>query len=141
MTDRFEQLVAEAEATDVSGWDFSWLDGRATEQRPSWGYQRLMAQRLAAVTAALDVQDGRRCRSPASRRCSAFGCPESLTMRYGRPRPGRENPAPTGFVTSSTKQSAGQADRPGTTAFGASSGLRQSRGCGRSGWVFDTPVG
>jgi SAM-dependent methyltransferase len=58
MTDRFEQLVAEAEAADVSGWDFSWLDGRATEQRPSWGYQRLMAERLAAVTAALDVQTG-----------------------------------------------------------------------------------
>jgi SAM-dependent methyltransferase len=58
MTGRFEQLVAEADAADVSGWDFSWLDGRATEQRPSWGYQRLMAQRLAAVTAALDVQTG-----------------------------------------------------------------------------------
>ena len=58
MTDRFDQLVAEAEAADVSGWDFSWLDGRATEQRPSWGYQRLMAQRLAAATAALDVQTG-----------------------------------------------------------------------------------
>ncbi|QKT13514.1 VWA domain-containing protein [Rhodococcus sp. W8901] len=21
----------------MSGWDFSWLDGRATEERPSWG--------------------------------------------------------------------------------------------------------
>jgi SAM-dependent methyltransferase len=58
MTDRFERLVAEADAVDVSGWDFSWLDGRATEQRPSWGYQRLMAARLAAVTAALDLQTG-----------------------------------------------------------------------------------
>lgn len=58
MTDRFERLVAEAAAADVSGWDFSWLAGRATEQRPSWGYQRLMAGRLAGVTAALDVQTG-----------------------------------------------------------------------------------
>ena len=58
MTDRFDQLVAEAAAADVSGWDFSWLAGRATEQRPSWGYQRLMAERLAGVTAALDVQTG-----------------------------------------------------------------------------------
>jgi SAM-dependent methyltransferase len=54
----FEDLVAEAEAASVDGWDFTWLDGRATEQRPSWGYQRLMSQRLANVSAALDVQTG-----------------------------------------------------------------------------------
>src|SRR6185312_16216639 len=55
---RFEQLVAEAEAASVEGWDFSWLDGRATEQRPSWGYQRLLRGKLAAAAAALDVQTG-----------------------------------------------------------------------------------
>ncbi|MBB4665096.1 class I SAM-dependent methyltransferase [Conexibacter arvalis] len=54
----FEQLIAEGEAAPVEGWDFAWLDGRATEQRPSWGYQRLIAQRLAAVGAALDIQTG-----------------------------------------------------------------------------------
>jgi SAM-dependent methyltransferase len=54
----FEELVAEADAVCVDGWDFSWLDGRATEQRPSWGYQRLMAERLAAANAALDLQTG-----------------------------------------------------------------------------------
>ncbi|QRX93341.1 class I SAM-dependent methyltransferase [Streptomyces noursei] len=54
----FEELVAEAEAVSVAGWDFSWLDGRATEQRPSWGYQRLMGQRLARASAALDIQTG-----------------------------------------------------------------------------------
>ncbi|WP_280466607.1 class I SAM-dependent methyltransferase [Nocardia cyriacigeorgica] len=54
----FEELVAEAEAAPVAGWDFSWLDGRATEQRPSWGYQRLMNARLARATAALDIQTG-----------------------------------------------------------------------------------
>ncbi|SPM37047.1 methyltransferase type 11, partial [Mycobacterium rhizamassiliense] len=42
----------------VDGWDFSWLDGRATEQRPSWGYQRLTSQRYAAVSAALDLHTG-----------------------------------------------------------------------------------
>ncbi|MFE0276474.1 hypothetical protein ACFWZY_30995 [Streptomyces sp. NPDC058992] len=41
MTRTFDHLVAEAESVSVAGWDFSWLDGRATEQRPSWGYQRL----------------------------------------------------------------------------------------------------
>lgn len=50
--------MAEAEAAPVAGWDFSWLAGRATEQRPSWGYQRLLSQRLARVSAALDVQTG-----------------------------------------------------------------------------------
>jgi SAM-dependent methyltransferase len=54
----FEELVAEAESVSVDGWDFSWLDGRATEQRPSWGYQRLMAEHLASARAALDIQTG-----------------------------------------------------------------------------------
>jgi hypothetical protein len=54
----FEELVAEAEAAPVEGWDFSWLEGRATEQRPSWGYQSLMSDRLAGATAALDIQTG-----------------------------------------------------------------------------------
>ena len=54
----FEDLVAEAEAAPVEGWDFSWLEGRATEQRPSWGYQRLMAARLATARAGLDIQTG-----------------------------------------------------------------------------------
>ena len=56
--DRFDALIAEAEAADVTGWDFSWLDGRATEQRPSWGYQRLLAARLAEVESALELQTG-----------------------------------------------------------------------------------
>ncbi|WP_435172080.1 class I SAM-dependent methyltransferase [Actinacidiphila sp. bgisy145] len=54
----FDALVAEADAVSVAGWDFSWLDGRASEQRPSWGYQRLMAERLGRVSAALDLQTG-----------------------------------------------------------------------------------
>ncbi|RKT84468.1 Methyltransferase domain-containing protein [Saccharopolyspora antimicrobica] len=58
MSRSFEELVAEAAAAPVEGWDFSWLDGRATEQRPSWGYQRLLGQRLALASAALDIQTG-----------------------------------------------------------------------------------
>ncbi|MGW0119681.1 class I SAM-dependent methyltransferase [Streptomyces sp. NPDC003327] len=58
MARTFEELVAEAAAASVDGWDFSWLDGRAREERPSWGYQRAMSRRLAAVSAALDVQTG-----------------------------------------------------------------------------------
>ncbi|MFB9430585.1 class I SAM-dependent methyltransferase [Streptoalloteichus tenebrarius] len=58
MARTFEDLVAEADSVSVEGWDFSWLDGRATEERPSWGYQRLISERLASVSAALDVQTG-----------------------------------------------------------------------------------
>ncbi|MEU3777665.1 hypothetical protein AB0F11_31605 [Streptomyces sp. NPDC032472] len=42
----------------MDGWDFSWLDGRATEQRPSWGCRKLLCERLARVGSALDVQTG-----------------------------------------------------------------------------------
>jgi SAM-dependent methyltransferase len=54
----FDRLVAEAEAASVDGWDFSWLDGRASEQRPSWGYARLLADRLATAEASLDLETG-----------------------------------------------------------------------------------
>ncbi|MCX4577221.1 class I SAM-dependent methyltransferase [Streptomyces sp. NBC_01571] len=54
----FEALVAEAASASVEGWDFSWFEGRATEQRPSWGYARAMGERLARAAAALDIQTG-----------------------------------------------------------------------------------
>ncbi|MFD8751625.1 class I SAM-dependent methyltransferase [Kitasatospora sp. NPDC059577] len=54
----FEELIAEAGTVSVDGWDFSWLDGRATEERPSWGYQRLLSGRLGEASAALDIQTG-----------------------------------------------------------------------------------
>ncbi len=54
----FDDLVAEAEAADVSGWGFDWLAGRATEERPPWGYAKLLAQHLAGVQAALDLDTG-----------------------------------------------------------------------------------
>lgn len=54
----FDELVAEAVAAPVDGWEFSWLDGRATEQRPSWGYQRQLARRLSGVGAAVDLHAG-----------------------------------------------------------------------------------
>lgn len=58
MARTFEDLVAEAESVSVDGWDFSWLDGRATEERPSWGYARLLGERMARASAALDVETG-----------------------------------------------------------------------------------
>ncbi len=57
-TRSFDELVAEAGEAPVDGWDFAWLERRASEERPSWGYQRLMSRRLAAAAAALDIDTG-----------------------------------------------------------------------------------
>jgi SAM-dependent methyltransferase len=54
----FDDLVAEGAAVPVDGWDFSWFAGPATEERPPWGYARMMAGRMACGDAALDVQTG-----------------------------------------------------------------------------------
>ena len=54
----YEELVAEAAAAAVEGWDFSWFEGRATEERPPWGYARHMAERMAGADAALDIETG-----------------------------------------------------------------------------------
>jgi deoxyinosine 3'endonuclease (endonuclease V) len=54
----FGDLVAEGAAVPVDGWDFSWFAGRATEERPPWGYARMMAGRMACADAVLDVQTG-----------------------------------------------------------------------------------
>lgn len=58
MRREFDDLLAEAASVSVDGWDFSWLEGRATEERPSWGYQRQLSRRLSAVSAALDIATG-----------------------------------------------------------------------------------
>ncbi len=54
----FEELIAEGEAEPTEGWDFSWFDGRATEERTPWGYMRLAAGALGGARASLDVQTG-----------------------------------------------------------------------------------
>jgi SAM-dependent methyltransferase len=52
------EQIAEGDAVPVEGWDFSWFEGRATEERPAWGYSRLIAERLGRAQAALDIQTG-----------------------------------------------------------------------------------
>jgi len=54
----FHELVTEAASADVTGWGFGWLDGRATEERPPWGYARLLAARLSTAPSALDIDTG-----------------------------------------------------------------------------------
>jgi SAM-dependent methyltransferase len=54
----YEGLIAEGDAVPVAGWDFSWFDGRATEERPAWGYARMVTERLQRAQAVLDIQTG-----------------------------------------------------------------------------------
>ncbi|WP_353953783.1 methyltransferase domain-containing protein [Knoellia sp. S7-12] len=54
----FDDLVSEAESADVTGWDFGWLRDRAFEERPPWGYAKLLADQLDRVESALDIDTG-----------------------------------------------------------------------------------
>ncbi|GGD73754.1 methyltransferase domain-containing protein [Microbacterium murale] len=54
----FDELIALGSAADVTGWDFDWVADRATEERPPWGYARLLAERLGAASASLDLDTG-----------------------------------------------------------------------------------
>jgi SAM-dependent methyltransferase len=54
----FDELVAEGAAEPVAGWDFSWFAGRATEERPAWGYSGLLAEAISGAQAVLDIQTG-----------------------------------------------------------------------------------
>lgn len=58
MTDAFGALVAEGAGLPVEGWDFSWFRGRATEERPPWGYASRMGERMSRSGRALDIQTG-----------------------------------------------------------------------------------
>ncbi|MFC8801422.1 class I SAM-dependent methyltransferase [Promicromonospora sp. NPDC057138] len=54
----FDEEIAEGLAVPTDGWDFSWFAGRATEERPGWGYVRLCGERLGRADAVLDVDTG-----------------------------------------------------------------------------------
>jgi hypothetical protein len=58
MTRSFDDLVGQAATAPIDEWDFSWLDGRAYEERPSWRYFDLVAERVARVSSLLDVEAG-----------------------------------------------------------------------------------
>ena len=54
----FDALVTEAERAPITGWDFSWLNGRATEARPSWHYSERVAERAATAHRMLELECG-----------------------------------------------------------------------------------
>jgi SAM-dependent methyltransferase len=54
----FDELLAEGSEAPIQGWDFGWLIGRASEERPSWHYAELLATRYQEVGQAVDLQCG-----------------------------------------------------------------------------------
>jgi SAM-dependent methyltransferase len=54
----FEELLLEGASVPVQGWDFSWFEGRASEERPSWHFSELLVHRIKDADAILDVQTG-----------------------------------------------------------------------------------
>ena len=58
MPDDFDQLIQEASAAPADTWDFGWLQGRATEERPSWRYFDRVAERAQHAHRLLDIDAG-----------------------------------------------------------------------------------
>lgn len=54
----FESLLAEGASVPLQGWDFSWFEGRATEERPPWRYAEKVSRLLGQASTALDVETG-----------------------------------------------------------------------------------
>lgn len=54
----FDELIALGDSADVTGWDFGWLADRASEERPPWGYARMLSERLGVASASLDLDTG-----------------------------------------------------------------------------------
>ncbi len=53
-----DELIASAALADVDGWSFAPLEGRATEERPSWGYAGLLAEAVEGSSVAIDLDTG-----------------------------------------------------------------------------------
>jgi hypothetical protein len=94
----FDELVRGAESAPIGGWDFSGLDERAVEERPSWHYFDRVAERADTVATLLELQAGTRSmvgsllllpslavategfplsRGPCAHSCCRFGPPDA----------------------------------------------------------------
>jgi hypothetical protein len=54
----FEQMLAEAQGAPFSGWDFSWLTARSTDEPLPWSYRSELARRAAGARRMLDMGTG-----------------------------------------------------------------------------------
>ncbi|MBP2381056.1 phosphotransferase-like protein [Brachybacterium sacelli] len=53
-----DELITEAATADVDGWGFAFLDDRAFEERPPWGYSGQLAEAVATADVAIDLDTG-----------------------------------------------------------------------------------
>ena len=58
MTDQFERLINEAEAQQMSGWDWSHVQGRYVETEPPWNYREQVRAYLHTEHSLLDMGTG-----------------------------------------------------------------------------------
>ncbi len=55
---KFDALLREAQAQQLKGWDFSWLNARTVEEPLPWDYRALALERMSGVSSLLDVGTG-----------------------------------------------------------------------------------
>ena len=58
MASAIDDLISEAFDAPIQGWDFSWLDGRGEETRPSWDYSAIVREAAASSSRLLDIDTG-----------------------------------------------------------------------------------
>ncbi|MFL5736111.1 MAG: class I SAM-dependent methyltransferase [Actinomycetota bacterium] len=58
MKDRVDAQIREALRAPIDGWNFSWLEGRASEARPPWSYRDVVATAAAEARRVLDIDTG-----------------------------------------------------------------------------------
>jgi SAM-dependent methyltransferase len=58
MSDQFERLIAEAEAQQMSGWDWGCVEGRYIESEPPWNYREQVRAHLQPNLSLLDMGTG-----------------------------------------------------------------------------------
>ena len=58
MMDQFERLLTEAEAQQMSGWDWSFVEGRYIEAEPPWSYREQVHRYLPSTQRLLDMGTG-----------------------------------------------------------------------------------
>ncbi|MGH9064515.1 MAG: class I SAM-dependent methyltransferase [Acidimicrobiales bacterium] len=54
----FDELVTEADAAPIRGWDFSWLDDRSRTAPLPWSYRYTVADRVSVSRVMLDMGTG-----------------------------------------------------------------------------------
>ncbi len=54
----FQALIEAASQSIFSGWDFSWLSGRMSEESPPWDYEHLVRRHLCGINSLLDMGTG-----------------------------------------------------------------------------------